>query len=170
MLYLLICIKTHNSTLGQPPWKRLPALDWADPSIPRLRRGKWLRHGGDVCGLLCWWWTLFLYYSYCRNPTGREFFVPAGTLSVKLLRCIRKSLQEKGESHEVLSPFEHRTSVIFQVLILTLDAFQTSCGINLWIWIGESVFQTMQSQLFNWWGNACFFHSKHVDQTLCLSL
>jgi hypothetical protein len=22
----------------------------------------------------------FLYYSYCRNPTGREFFVPAGTL------------------------------------------------------------------------------------------
>jgi hypothetical protein len=22
----------------------------------------------------------FLYYSYCRNPTGWEFFVPAGTL------------------------------------------------------------------------------------------
>jgi hypothetical protein len=22
----------------------------------------------------------FLYYSYRRNPTGREFFVPAGTL------------------------------------------------------------------------------------------
>ncbi len=29
----------------------------------------------------------FLYYSYCRNPTGREFFVPAGTLiAVKLLK------------------------------------------------------------------------------------
>jgi hypothetical protein len=29
----------------------------------------------------------FLYYSYRRNPTGREFFVPAGTLiAVKLLR------------------------------------------------------------------------------------
>ncbi len=28
----------------------------------------------------------FLYYSYSRNPTGREFFVPAGTLiAVKLL-------------------------------------------------------------------------------------
>ncbi len=27
------------------------------------------------------------YYSYHRNPTGREFFVPAGTLiAVKLLR------------------------------------------------------------------------------------
>ena len=29
----------------------------------------------------------FTYYSYRRNPTGREFFVPAGTLiAVKLLR------------------------------------------------------------------------------------
>ncbi len=27
----------------------------------------------------------FLYYSYSRNPTGREFFVPARTLGVKLL-------------------------------------------------------------------------------------
>jgi hypothetical protein len=28
----------------------------------------------------------FPYYSYCRNPTGWEFFVPAGTLiAVKLL-------------------------------------------------------------------------------------
>ncbi len=28
----------------------------------------------------------FPYYSYRRNPTGREFFVPAGTLiAVKLL-------------------------------------------------------------------------------------
>jgi hypothetical protein len=22
----------------------------------------------------------FLYYSYCRNPMGQEFFVPTGTL------------------------------------------------------------------------------------------
>ncbi len=22
----------------------------------------------------------FLYYSYCRNSTGKEFFIPAGTL------------------------------------------------------------------------------------------
>jgi hypothetical protein len=28
----------------------------------------------------------FSYYSYCRNPTGKELFVPAGTLiAVKLL-------------------------------------------------------------------------------------
>ncbi len=47
------------------------------------------------------------------------------------LRCIRKNLQEKGESHEVLSPFEYRTAVIFQVLILTSNAFQTFSGMNL---------------------------------------
>jgi hypothetical protein len=46
-------------------------------------------------------------------------------------RCIRKNLQEKEESHEVLSPFEYKTAVIFQALILTLNAFETSCGINL---------------------------------------
>jgi hypothetical protein len=38
---------------------------------------------------------------------------------------------EKVESHEVLSPFENRTAVIFQALILTLNAFEASCGINL---------------------------------------
>ncbi len=27
-------------------------LDWADPWIPCRRRGKWLRHGGDVCGIV----------------------------------------------------------------------------------------------------------------------
>ena len=44
---------------------------------------------------------------------------------------IRKNLQEKEESHEVLSPFEYGTAVILQVLILSLNAFETSCGINL---------------------------------------
>jgi hypothetical protein len=28
----------------------------------------------------------FLYYSYRRNPTEKEFFIPAGTIAVKLLR------------------------------------------------------------------------------------
>ncbi len=28
----------------------------------------------------------FLYYSYRRNPTRREFFVPAGTIVVKLFK------------------------------------------------------------------------------------
>jgi hypothetical protein len=63
------------------------------------------------------------------------------------LRCIRNNLQGKGESHVVLLPLEYRTAVIFLALIPTLNAFQTSVGINLWIWRGESVFQTMQSQL-----------------------
>ena len=37
-------------------------------------------------GLLCWNLRYFPYYSYCRNPTAQEFFVPAGTLiAVKLL-------------------------------------------------------------------------------------
>jgi hypothetical protein len=31
----------------------------------------------------------------------------------------------------VLSPFKYRTAVTFQALIPTLNAFQTSCGINL---------------------------------------
>jgi hypothetical protein len=30
-------------------------------------------------GLLWWGWRASLYYSYRRNPTGREFFVPART-------------------------------------------------------------------------------------------
>ena len=33
----------------------------------------------------------FWYYSYSRNPTRQEFFVPAGTLiAVKLLTCHRR--------------------------------------------------------------------------------
>ena len=32
-------------------------------------------------GELCWGRRYFQYYSYHRNPTGREFFVPTGTHS-----------------------------------------------------------------------------------------
>ncbi len=40
----------------------------------------------------------FLYYSYRRNPTGQEFFVPAGTLiAVKLLRL---QLVKQGEHYQ----------------------------------------------------------------------
>jgi hypothetical protein len=42
-----------------------------------------------------------------------------------------KDLQEKGEIHQIVPPFECRTAVIFQGLIPTLNAFQTSGGINL---------------------------------------
>jgi hypothetical protein len=42
-----------------------------------------------------------------------------------------KDLQEKGDVNLVLSPFKYRTAVIFQALIPTLNAFQTSGGINL---------------------------------------
>jgi hypothetical protein len=58
-----------------------------------------------------------------------------------------KDLQEKGESHLVLSPFECRNAVIFQALIPTLNASQTSGGINLQLLIGKSVLQTMQCPL-----------------------
>jgi hypothetical protein len=41
----------------------------------------------------------FPYYSYCRNPTGREFFVPTQTrLAVKLLNA-----QQKSEIRQVLN-------------------------------------------------------------------
>ncbi len=40
-------------------------------------------------GKLCSGRRYFPYYSYRRNPTGREFFVPAGTLiAVKLLMVL----------------------------------------------------------------------------------
>jgi hypothetical protein len=45
-------IKISPSTLAQPVPKRLYALDWADPLIPRRRKGKRLHHGGDVCGIV----------------------------------------------------------------------------------------------------------------------
>jgi hypothetical protein len=41
-----------------------------------------------MCGLVCLGRQYFPNYSYRRNPTGREFFVPARTLiGVKLLSC-----------------------------------------------------------------------------------
>ncbi len=58
-----------------------------------------------------------------------------------------KDLHQKGEIPQIVSPLECRTAVIFQALIPTLNAFQTSGGINLSIWIGESVLQAMQCQL-----------------------
>ncbi len=67
---------------------------------------------------------------------------------------MRKDLQEKGESHLVLSPFEYRTAVIFQALIPTLNAFQT--------WMGKSVLQSMQCQLPHWWSRRCLLFSFHT--------
>ncbi len=54
----------------------------------------------------------------------------AGHISYTVM-CIWKDLQEKGTSHLVLSPFECRTAEIFHGLIPTLNASQTSGGINL---------------------------------------
>jgi hypothetical protein len=42
-----------------------------------------------------------------------------------------KDLQQNGEIHQIVSQLECRTAVIFQALITTLNAFQTSGGINL---------------------------------------
>ena len=39
--------------------------------------------------MLCWLLRYFWYYSYSRNPTGWEFFDPAGTLVAgNLLNCL----------------------------------------------------------------------------------
>jgi hypothetical protein len=51
-------------------------------------------------GLMWWGWRAFSYYSYCRNPTGWEIFVPAQTLigvflkitDLKSAKSIRKPL------------------------------------------------------------------------------
>ena len=49
--------------------------------------GETAHHGGGVCVLLCVGATVIRYQFLCTNPTGREFFVPAGTdLAVKLLK------------------------------------------------------------------------------------
>jgi hypothetical protein len=42
-----------------------------------------------------------------------------------------KDFQQKGEIHQIVSPLECRTAVIFQALIPSLNAFQTSAEINL---------------------------------------
>jgi hypothetical protein len=87
MLNFLIRIKPHISTLGQPLWKRLPALDWVDPLIPRHRRVKRLRHGGDVCGLLCWWWMVLSVLFLLKESYGKGVFCSRRNLiAVKLLK------------------------------------------------------------------------------------
>ncbi len=81
-----------------------------------------------------------------------------------------KDLKDKQKIHVVLTAFDYRNAVIFQALIPTLNAFQTSGGINLWIWIRESVLQTMQFHLCLQWIDACFFDATYVDQNFCLCL
>ena len=48
--------------------------------MSHCRRGKQHHHGGDVCGIVVVGLRTFPYYFYCRNPAGRDFFVPARTL------------------------------------------------------------------------------------------
>ena len=56
-------------------------------------RGKQHHHGGDVCDCCVCSSRYFSYYSFRRNPTAREFFVPAGTLiAAKLLITIIRCL------------------------------------------------------------------------------
>ncbi len=81
-----------------------------------------------------------------------------------------KDLHQKHEINQFVSPFECRTAVIFQALIPTLNAFQTSVWINLWIWIGESVLQTMQCPLSHQWIESCFCNATFVDQKFHLCL
>ncbi len=47
--------------------------------------------------MLCWIIRYFRYYSYSRNPTGREFFDPARTLiAVKLLKPSEEDANDAG--------------------------------------------------------------------------
>jgi hypothetical protein len=84
---LRINTKPSLSALGQPILKRLPALDRVNPSNPCHRRREGLHHGGDVCGLLCWWWLVLSVLFLSKESYGKGVFVPAGThIAVKLLK------------------------------------------------------------------------------------
>ena len=100
---------------------------------------------------LSWNWIMFQWYNIAVGACNRVLPIEPATVTglrhLIHLKVYKKESPGKSESHLVLSPFEYRTAVIFQALIPTLNAFQTSCGINLWIWRGESVLQTMQLQL-----------------------
>ncbi len=59
-------------------------LDWGDSLNQHQRGGKWYTTvWWCLWGELCWCSTEFLYYSFHRKPTGREFFIPAQTLTSK---------------------------------------------------------------------------------------
>ncbi len=93
MLNLSICIKPRGSALGQPLRKRLPALDWADPSILWYRRGEQLHHGGDVCGFF----VLVVDGTFLTIPTigilwGGRFPSRQNLIAVKLLKSSRQIL------------------------------------------------------------------------------
>ncbi len=125
---------------------------------------------------LSWNWIMFQWYNIAMGACNRVLPIEPATVTglwhLIHLKVYKEEFQDKGESHLVLSPFEYRTAVIFQALIPILNDFQTSCRINLWIWIGESVLQMMWLQLSHWWSYACIFcfHSRNVDQTLYLCL
>ena len=51
-------------------------------------------------GELCWFLTDFFYYSYCRKPTEREFFVPAlKTFVTTRTQIVVKLLTSSMKSH-----------------------------------------------------------------------
>jgi hypothetical protein len=52
MLNLSILIKPCSSALGQPLQMAAHVSKQGDPSNLLHRRGKWLHHGGDVCGIV----------------------------------------------------------------------------------------------------------------------
>jgi hypothetical protein len=77
------------------------ASDWGNSLNPRHRGGQTAHHGGDVC---CWVLLIVdrtFYYSYCRNSTGWEFFIPARKcfgatrtqIGFKLLSCMARTTQ-----------------------------------------------------------------------------
>jgi hypothetical protein len=72
-------MKPHVSALGQPGRGYLHWIGWINQShaIGGANGSAMVVMFVDCCVGGGWY---FLYYSYRRNPMGKEFFVPAGTL------------------------------------------------------------------------------------------
>ncbi len=67
----------------------------------------------------------------CNRALAIEPATVTGLRHLTHLKVYKEESPGKSESHLVLSPFEYRTAVIFQALIPSLNAFETSCGITL---------------------------------------
>jgi hypothetical protein len=80
MLNLSICMKPRISALANPFGRGY--LHW----IGRIHQSNAIGGANGSAVVVMFvdccvgGGRYFLYYSYCRNSTGKEFFIPAGTL------------------------------------------------------------------------------------------
>ena len=81
----MIYNKPSVCALGQPLQKRSPASDRAYQRYHTVGGANGTTMVVMFVGWLCSGRQYIPFYSYCRNPHGREFFVPARTqIVVKL--------------------------------------------------------------------------------------